>query len=60
MSEHNKILGISYTQHMFLKQGPFFTVVHTILWEASSSDSEKKLSIGMNFCSYLSGSFQNF
>ena len=61
MFEHNKTLGISYAQHVFLKQGPFSTVVHTILWEFSLSDSEKKLSLfSISFCSYLIGSFQTF
>jgi len=34
--EHNKTLGISYASHMLSPEGPFVTVVHTMLWEASS------------------------
>jgi len=59
MSGHNKTLGISYALHMLLKStAQFFTVVHSMSWEASTSDSEKKLSFGLNFCSYLIGSFR--
>jgi len=33
----------------YICRGSFFTVVHTILWEASLSDSEKQLSFGYIF-----------
>ena len=40
-------------------RGPFLTIVHTTLWEASFSDW-KKLSFGVYVCSYLIETFQNF
>ena len=43
--EHNKTLGTSYALYMLSKKGPFFTAIHTILWEASFSDSENKITI---------------
>ena len=39
--EHNTTLGISNALHIFLKQGPLFTVIHNMLWGASFSDSKK-------------------
>jgi len=59
--ENNKILGISYALHMLLKQGAFFhSRPHYIMRSfIRDSDSEKKLSFRINFCSYLIGSSQN-
>ena len=39
---------------------PFCKYCYTIVWEASFSDSEKRLSLHINICSYVIRSFQNF
>jgi len=59
MSENVKTLGISYVPHILLKHGflfhicPHYIMRNFILWQW------KKLSFGINFCSYLTGSFWN-
>jgi len=56
MCEHKKTLGISYA----LEAGAPFSVVDTIYCNNLYSLTVKKLSFGINFCSYLIGFFQNF
>jgi len=53
-----KLFGFHMHYICSWSRGLCFTVVRTI-WEASFSDSEKKLSFALDVCFYLIGSFQN-